>query len=257
MIHLLAIKTLGRSSTHAVLILQNYAGIIEKQVPPLTSEDSTLTTPQDEPTNDGNNTESTEPTLAGTTTDNSPVSTLSHTINSVPAPSPGDQANTLPGTTRNNTQCKESTLAGTTTDNNTVSTASHSIDCAPASTLGNQTNTLSGTTGKNTLPSLLPGTTANEEPTSVDTSQETIEVIVGSIKSDPTTIDILLSEGSSNSGKIPALPEVPNVSKDEPDPVNVPTTSGYMLPSSIPHELVHVHIPEANSTIKDVRINQI
>ena len=32
--HLLTIKTLVESSTQAVLILQNYVGVIEKRVPP-------------------------------------------------------------------------------------------------------------------------------------------------------------------------------------------------------------------------------
>ena len=44
-IHLLVIKTLVESSTHAVLILQNYVGVIEKRVPPLLS--MILFTPQD------------------------------------------------------------------------------------------------------------------------------------------------------------------------------------------------------------------
>ena len=200
-----------------------------------TSEDPTVTTPQNEPKIDGNNTESTEPILAGTTAVNNTGSTSSNTIDSVPALTPGDQADTLPGTTHNNKESTEPTLAGTTTDDNTVSTSSHSIDCAPASTTGNQTNTLPGTTHENTLPSLLPATIPNKEPTSVDTSQETIEVIVGSIKSDPTTIDILLSEGSSNSRKSPALPEVQNAPKDEPDPVTAPTTPGCI--SSPPYHM--------------------
>ena len=42
-IHLLAIKTLVESSTHAVLVLQNYAGVIEKRVPPFLHRLPTLT----------------------------------------------------------------------------------------------------------------------------------------------------------------------------------------------------------------------
>ena len=76
------------------------------------------------------------------------------------------------------------------------------LDNASAGSPGDQTNTLPGTTIESTELNLLPGTTdisADQEPTCVDTSQETIEVVVGSIKPDPTAIDILLSKGSSKS----------------------------------------------------------
>ena len=46
-----------------------------------------------------------------------------------------------------------------------------------------------------------------------------------------------------------------NVLKDEPNPVSIPSALGYISPPPIPCELVHIHIPETNSTFKDVCIN--
>ena len=127
----------------------------------------------------------------------------------------------------------EPILAGTTADNNTmrepVSTASHPLDNASAQSPGGQTDTLPSTTIQSTEPNLLSGTTgitADQEPTCVDTSQETIAVAMGSIKLDPTTIDILLSEDSSKSL---SLSEIPNVPKDGPNPVSIPSALGYIL----------------------------
>ena len=105
----------------------------------------------------------------------------------------------------------EPILAGTTSDINQVSTKSDLTVNDPAMTSHEHVNTLPGTTMESGELSQLPGTTINPESSNVDTSQETLEVIVGSIKSNPSTIDMLLSEGSLTPS------EVPNLPKDEPE----------------------------------------
>ena len=102
----------------------------------------------------------------------------------------------------------EPILAGTTSDQ--VSTKSDFTVNDPAVTSNDHINTLPSTTTESGELSQLLGTTINLESSNVDTSQETMEVIVGSIKSDPTTINMLLSEGRLTP------PEMPNLPKDEP-----------------------------------------